>query len=385
MKPTVCMLLIAFASAPAVHSQDVRETSRYSKSLQLQSVIDKYSGRELPGVSVAVYTEDEGWWTGSGGYAKVESQTPMRSDHLQYIQSISKTYFAVAILKLREQGLINIDAPVVTYLPASIISGIRHIEKVTVRMLLNHTSGIAEYVSDPEYLKSVLLTPTSVSDMHTVIHVIDGDEPRFVPGTKYAYTNTNYLLLAMILQEITGDHARYIEKYIFTRLDLENTFYRNDKSYLEYRDLVDSYWDLLNTGHPANVSPMQKANVKSLMGDDGIVCTPEDVIKFFRGLFENKLIADTSVNLMKQWTVNDSGDSTYGLGLARIKFGDLIGFGHGGGGIGAGCIAVYFPERKAYIFLATNVGVIWDGLPAIKANELREEIWRIVCEKPTQL
>src|SRR5690349_13268969 len=140
---------------------DVELNNNYSKAAALQAAMDKNTAKDLPGMSVAVYSE-EGWWAGASGYAKLETKTPMTVCNLQYLQSVSKTFMAVAILQLHEEKKIMLDAPITKYLAAKHTRYIKDAAKITVRMLLNHTSGIAEYISHPKYVEYVLLQPTKV-------------------------------------------------------------------------------------------------------------------------------------------------------------------------------------------------------------------------------
>jgi D-alanyl-D-alanine carboxypeptidase len=204
--------------------------------------------------------------------------------------------------------------------------------------------------------------------------------PQFAPGSQYKYTNTNYLLLALIADSITGDHAVYIGENILKPLGLKNTHYRNDPGYLHYKNLVDSYWDVLNTGVPANVTQMQKANVASLKGDDGIVCTPIDAVLFLKGLMEGQLLKETSLELMQDWVQNKSGNPVYGMGLSYFAQGGLVGCGHGGGGIGAGCLLLYVPSKKTYVFIATNVGVLIEGRLPRKADAMKNKLLAVILE-----
>ncbi|RYE54083.1 MAG: class A beta-lactamase-related serine hydrolase [Sphingobacteriales bacterium] len=358
----------------------VKQGNIYSHGAQLQEVMDRFTVKDLPGISVAVYSAEEGWWTGSSGYSRTETKSKMTENNLQYIQSVSKTFMAVAILKLHEQGRIRLEEPMTKYLPGKYRSWIKNADRITVKMLLSHTSGIAEYVTDPEYIRTVLLTPLKVAVMSDVLQCLENEAPQFEPGERYLYTNTNFTLLALMADFITGDHASYITANIFKPLGLKNTYYRNDKIYLNNPRLVDSYWDLLNSGRPANVTPMQKANVAALIGDDGIICTPSDAVKFLAGLMEGRLLKDSSLALMKQWVRNSEGREVYGLGLIRFEFNGLVGYGHGGGGIGSGCALIYVPSKNTYVFLATNIGCVWDGTPAIKASEMRDELCKIIFQ-----
>ncbi|MEN0052885.1 MAG: serine hydrolase domain-containing protein [Mucilaginibacter sp.] len=257
--------------------------NNYAKSDSLHDIMKRYVKTGLPGIVMAVYSEKDGWWAGAEGYANIERKRPMENCDLQYLQSVSKTYMAVAIMQLKEAGKINLDAPIKKYLPAKYTGIVKNAAAITVRMLLNHTSGIPEYSTDPGFVAYVMEHPAHKLTTEFVIGTIKGKEPMFAPGSKHVYCNTNYELLAVIADAITGDHAAYIAKHIFEKLGLRNTFYRNDPDYLHYPNLTDSYWDVLNTGKPANISAIQRANVASYIGDDGIVCTPVDAVKFLKG------------------------------------------------------------------------------------------------------
>ena len=372
-------VLISF-SWTMEQGEDIKINSQYSKAAAVQSIMKQYTDEGLPGAAIAIYSEKEGWWAHAEGFAKMEDKTPMTANHLQYLQSVSKTYMATAILKLHEQDKIDLDAPMTAYLSSADTQSINNAGDITVRMLLNHTSGVPEYNSDPEYVSLVIQHPLIVHKIEDCLKYLADDSPQFPPGSRYKYTNTNYLLLAMIADALTGDHSLYIAENILKPLGLKNTYYRNDPDYLNYEKLVDSYWDVLNTGFPANITQMQRANVASLKGDDGIVCTPTDAVLFLKGLMEGRLLKESSLELMKSWVNNESGNPVYGMGLSYFAQGEIIGYGHGGGGIGAGCLLLYVPSKKTYVFIATNVGVLITGRLSYKADAMKNKILAAVLQ-----
>jgi len=383
MKPyfllSSCLIFHIFCPAqntgsPTELHSGIKINSGYSKASAIQSIMDRYTKKELPGIAIAVYTEAEGWWSGASGFSKTETKKPMTIDNLQYLQSVAKTYMAIAALKMYEEGKLDLDAPISKYLPKKYLDILKNDDKITVRMLLNHTSGIPEYNSDPEYTSMVILNPTKIIKMEEAMKCLKDEEPQFEPGSKYRYTNTNYYLLTVIGDVITGDHAKYIDQKILQPLQLKNTFYHHSKGYLEYPELPDSYWDILGTGRPANITRMQIANVASMSGDDGMVATPIDAVKFLKGLMEGKLVKESSMSQMQQWVKNESGRPVYGLGLIRFEEGGVIGFGHGGGGLGAGCLLLTIPATRMYVFLATNIGVVIDGPAGAKVDSMKNEI-----------
>lgn len=337
----------------------------FSKAIELQRVLNELVTKGVPGTATAVYT-NEGWWAGSSGLAKIETGTHVELCHLQYLQSVAKTYMAVAILKLHEQGRINLQAPIDQYLPKKYLQYIPNGATITVNMLLNHTSGIPEYNSQPDYVSKLLSHPDYIFCSEEYLKFIENKPQDFKPGSRYSYRNTNYLLLALIADAITGDHAAYMKQEIFEPLALTNTFYRHDASYPNYPDLVNGYWDRYSNGTIENVSRMQLNNVTSLIGDDGIVATPTDAVKFLKGLMEGAILSQASLELMKTWVNDKTGKPTYGLGLDHAIFQGQIAYGHSGGGLGAGCQLYYFPEKNIVVFIGINLGTVTDG-PILEA------------------
>lgn len=378
--PAITLMISSICNAqPAKKQTSVCEpvvaiNPNYSKAAAFDSILERYTTNLLPGALVAIYSEKEGWWAGAKGYANLEKKIPMQNCHLQYLQSISKTYMAVEILQLKEQGRIDLDAPMTKYLPARYSKYIKDAGKMTVRMLLNQTSGVPEYNQNPEFVSQVVLHPLENFTSEECLKAIDGKELQFAPGSKYLYTNTNYLLLSLIGDAITGDHAAFIRKNIFERLGLNDSYYGKGHDYLKGLNLPESYWDVFNAGVPVNVTPFQQVTVVSSKGDDGIVCSTTDAVKFLKGLMEGKLLNAESMKEMLDFVKDEKGNKRYGMGVIYFDLGGMPAYGHGGGGVGAGCGLLYIPSHKVYVFLSTNLGCFVDSKLSEKAGEMRDVI-----------
>lgn len=331
----------------------------------------------VPGCALAIHT-DEGLWTMAEGLACIESNTPMQACHLQYLQSISKTYMAVAVLKLYEQGKIDLDAPMARYLPEKYNGLIPHAETISVRMLLNHTSGIPEYNFAPAYVSYLLQHPDHVFTADDYLGYVAGEPLDFEPGSRYSYRNTNYVLLALMVDAITGDHARFISENIFAPLGLTQTFYRHEKGYLTYPYIVNTYWDRYSDGILENVSQMQRTNVSTLIGDDGIVTTPADAVLFMTTLMDGRMIKAPTLEQMQSWVKDKEGKPRYGLGLGYHTIQDQVAYGHSGGGIGAGCELHYFPEKDVCIFVAINIGTVTESPLHEAAAKARDRLYAVL-------
>ncbi len=355
----------------------------YSKAAIIEGALQQLANEGVPGAAIAVYSR-EGWWTTSAGLSRIEDKTPMQMNHLQYLQSASKTFMAVGILKLYEQGKIDLEAPMTKYLPEKLSQYIPGAEKITVHMLMNHTSGIREYNSEPAYVTQLLQHPDYPFTPEEYLKYIGGKPMNFAPGSKYSYRNTNYLILALMADAITGDHRKFLSETIMKPLGLTDTYYQGDPGYLNYPNLVNSYWDRHSDGVLENATVLQRNNVAALIGDDGVVATPVDAVKFLRGLLEGKLLKPATMELMKTWAMDSKGNPTYGLGLDYTKFGEHVAYGHSGGGLGAGCQLYYIVDAEVYFFVGINLGTVTDSPLHEGVSKTLDEIHKALSDGVTK-
>ena len=377
----IMILSLTFAQEKSTCNSSNSDASnlKYSK---VKEKMEELVNLGIPGVVAGVKRNDVAWYS-AAGFARLENQTPMNSCHLQYLQSISKTYLATSILMLKDQGKLDLDQPISTYLPSDLAALITQSEQMTVRMLLNHTSGIPEYNYLPEYITVLLQDPDYPFTPRDYMELIKGKEPDFPPGSKYSYRNSGYVLLALMMDHLTGDHARFIRENIFEKLELKNTFYRESTDYLEKPELVDGYWDRYSNGIVENSSYLQKQNVKKMIGDDGIITTAEDGIHFLEALMTGKLISPELLTEMKTWVSDSKSNPQYGLGLDLTSLGGKEAIGHSGGGLGAGSQLYYFPEQKTYIFLAINLATVTGSPIHTQAEKIVNQLYlEILKDRP---
>lgn len=384
MKIRIAVILSVIALAgqtvPQPQPSPVKLNHAYSKAAAVRAVMEKYVQMGLPGVAIAVHTEKEGWWAEAVGCSRTEDKTPMRPEHMHYLQSVAKTFMATVILQLAEAGKLGLDDPISRHLPAWAAGYLKNPGDITVRMLLNHTSGIPEYNFRPEFVSRVILHPLETLSVRENLSYIRNEPPVFPPGSRYAYTNANFEFLSLIADVLTGDHVAYMNDHIFKPLGMTQTRYLRSPADLSGLAVVDSYWDVVGTGEPANITAMQKANVASMKGDDGIVCAPVDAVRFIVGLMEGKLLTVRSLEMMMTTVKNDKGEPVYGLGLSYLQAGGIEAWGHGGGGIGAGCVLLYIPAAKTGLFLATNLGVLLETPLTRKADPMKLEILAAILQ-----
>ncbi|MEM7379986.1 MAG: serine hydrolase domain-containing protein [Bacteroidota bacterium] len=350
----------------------------------IKEIFKKYTALGIPGLALTVYNPGTGYWSHTEGYANLEEKKALGPDHRYYLQSVSKTYMAVVILKLYEKGKIELDDPILNYLDIAWLKNMQGSEKITVRMLLNHTSGLPEYSTDPKLVSRIVQDPLTVLSVSELLSYNKGKQLEFKPGSRYTYRNTNYELLSLIADKVTGDHIAYMQKVIFKKLGLKNTLYLTPQNHTQDLKLVSSYWDVLLESLPADISKLQRANVASMRGDDGMITSTREAVDFLKGLVEGKLLKPKTLELMQEWVLNEQGERRYGLGVTYYDLDVTFGIGHSGGGIGAGCVLMYLPELDSILFLATNFNTMMESPIRKKAENLQMEVLQALFADPSE-
>jgi D-alanyl-D-alanine carboxypeptidase len=273
----------------------------------------------------------------AAGVNDLETNMPAGAQQSYEIGSQTKLMTSVAILQLAEQGKIDLDAKAADYLSAATIEGIANSDTVTVRQLLNMTSGIENYteVRDadgiPLFVKALLENPDQVFGPQQALELARGLPAISAPGTEYFYTNTNYLLLGQIIEQQTGkEFFEVLKAGIFDPAGMAQTVRQ-----LGTDDPRLSSYTADPSGQLVDVTRAQW----ELRGEAGIASTTADMVRFMQALFVDKtLLNDASLAQMEQVVptgANEVIDTGFGLGLVKFGFvgGDTY-YGFTGGTLG---------------------------------------------------
>jgi D-alanyl-D-alanine carboxypeptidase len=355
-------------------------SSSNSKNAIYQALLDKYVKKGLPGLIVLIKTPDKGLWIGASGYARAEDKTPMRKCNIVYSASIGKTFCAAAILKLAEEGKLNINDKINKYLPATICDKIPNGNSATIKNLLGHKAGIPNFEDNPQFIADFLNNPFAITADDLLKYEYE-KKALFQPGEGYEYSSTGYELMTRIIDKVTAEnHSKYYTSHIFNLLGLRNTYYKNEADFPKPAGLVNSYFDRLGDERIENISDANNYMTKIFTGSDGIMASIYDYYLFMEGLTKGGLVNSQSYNEMCEWK-NTAANSTnkYGLGLQKIAtpYGDKIG--HRGRAVGAGIDMFFFPEKNTTIVSATNLGTFLNTKLTKKySTEFQDELLDIV-------
>lgn len=351
-------MLAGCAKDPIGKSSDCTAGSvpSHPKAAAYQAVIDKYVAKGLPGISILI-RDGKGTWTGGAGKADIAAGIAMKPCTVSKGASTTKTFIAVLAMLMAEEGKLGLDDKISKYLPSDVTDHVKNAGDVTVRMLLNHTSGIYDVIDDNGFYLAVLNDPPHNWTSAELIRYVYGDEPVFAPGTDVEYSNTNFLLLAMILDKVTGgDHSKALRTKVLDPLGLNDTYYYWHEALPAA--VAQGYFDFYNNGTILNIT---NYNTGSGNGYGGIYSTVYDLQTFIEALVKNRTILSSSS--MDQMLTFTKEDETYnranGLGIFKDfleRAPDQYGLGHRGRDLGYTADMYWFPNQDYTVTYLINYG-----------------------------
>lgn len=326
---------------------------------RLQRIVERAVDRHKPGYPGAllyVTAPELGVWSGAAGTANVKTGEAMRPDSKFGIGSITKPFVAAVVLQLVEEGVLSLDDTLPEVLPEETAAKFPDSDRITVRMLLNHTSGIAEWVSQTTH-EATAADPSTIWDIETVLDLAVAQAPYFPPGEGYMYSNTDYTLLGMIIEQATGQSWReQVRSRILEPLGMDDTVVRDPGDTSMPAGHAHGYADL---GSGAVDITYADPSMAGAAGGNAIVSTTADLARFLDavlagGLFQNPVTLD------EMMTFVDAPDEHgfpywYGLGLERYIFPEGITvIGHAGGAVGYGSVMYRSPDYGITIVASGN-------------------------------
>ena len=304
-------------------------------------------------------------WSGAAGIASQNGQVPMTKDTPIFIASITKLYTATVIMRLYEKGAISLDDPMSKYLSEGLIRGI-HVYKgrdysheITIKQLLSHSSGIADYYMEkPKGGKSLfeifLEKPERPWTVDEAIERARRDlKPNFAPGTGTSYSDTNFALLGKVVEVVTGKPLHIVyEEFFFRPLGLKHTWLigRSEPQLPPAAATADVFYKDIN------INKIRSNG--SYWADGGIVSTAEEMIIFLKALKEGRIVSEDTLKLMHNWHKLQF-PFQYGFGTRYFKLPPLISkvmkvsplWGHSGS---TGSFLYYSEDKDLYMAGSIN-------------------------------
>ncbi|MCL6258469.1 beta-lactamase family protein [Aquiflexum sp. TKW24L] len=266
------------------------------------------------------------------GFADVEGNVAATSSTKYRVGSISKMFTSALILKAVEEGKISLDQKIDKFFPE-----IENASDISISQLMNHRSGIHSFTSNPDYLT----WNTQNKSRKGLYDIIKEGGSDFEPDSKADYSNSNYVLLTWVLEDIyMQPFPSLLKKYITEPLGLKDT-------YVGQKTVISSN-ESYSYKYAGEWQKETETDMSIPLGAGAIVSTTGDLTRFIEGLFAGKIISLSSLELMKEMKDN------FGRGMFIIPFYDKASFGHTGGIDEFKSMLSYFPEEKLAFAMAVN-------------------------------
>ncbi len=333
------------ASCRACEAQDL--------AVRFQSLLDAAVADGLPGVSLRIAGAGIDF-LGAAGVADLVSGEPLTPAHTLYTASLGKTFTATVALQLCEEGLLDLDSPIERWLAQDLADRIPLSETITLRHLLSHTAGLVDYLNDRKPWRSAFVRDPRRRWSHAdVVRYIVHEPLLFEPGSDFHYSNSNYILVGLIIERVTGRPlGELVRERITGPLKLKHTFNgaagRQGRAHGYVRRhgrLIDTYPWYSHYG----------------LADSGMNSTPADLARFIVSLFNSDLLlSEAAVEQLLHPSKLGHPPSDYGLGIyvQRNPWGlGRTWYAHDGIDPGYQADMMYLPELDLAIAIAANASM----------------------------
>jgi D-alanyl-D-alanine carboxypeptidase len=347
------VLLVLFPGCSETAQETLSPLPPPPVALALQGIIDDgIANTTNLGIAIEIVTPQ--WsWSSAAGFAALDPEEEAAADMFTRIASVTKTYTAAAIMKLVQDGTIALDDLLATHLPEKYASRLTNADIITIRETLQHTAGI------PDYDEAALITQQMAdpdTPMPTEVAVYQGLDAGslFTPGTSWEYTNVGYLLLASVIDTVSGQlYEEMIRSLVIDTLGLSRTIMPTDPPVSKMPDpYMHCLFDPNNEGSYTDFSTMY---IEWDRGAGDIISAMGDLNDFHRALRKGQIVGATQFEAMRQFRPIDA-KTGYGFAYERIHI-DSLGItieGHNGSYPGATTWMAYWVEGDTYISFNLN-------------------------------
>ncbi|MFE4059365.1 serine hydrolase domain-containing protein [Streptomyces sp. NPDC059096] len=319
----VCATMLTLA-APAAHARTAEDD--HTATLAALKAFQASAG---PGAAIHAGGPGESW-TLSAGTGTINSDRPIRSDEHFRIGSQTKTFTAVVLLQLVDEGKVSLDAPIADYLPDVVTGNGYDGTRITVRQLLQHTSGLAAYTAHPVIDKPES-NPDGTYELAKLVRKGLSYAPVSAPGAGFTYSNTNYLILGMLIEKVTGQLVHEtVTSRVIEPLGLGRTVFPAPGDRALPTPAVNGYRGL-RVGSFYSWTPALTYDPSLFSSAGAMISTLQDLTTFYQALVAGKVVSASGLAEMQKVREASPGVS-FGLGIGRKELScGIVAWGHSGG------------------------------------------------------
>jgi D-alanyl-D-alanine carboxypeptidase len=352
-------LVVATLVAAAVAASPA--AGRAAPRAELQRAVDALAAAGAPG-AVALVRDDDRIIRVASGYGNLAKRTPLRARDRFRVGSSTKSFVAAAVLQLAGEGKLALDDSVERWLPGLVPNG----GQITIRQLLNHTSGLADYApeEDETFIRRVLANRRKTWQPRELVAIATARQPLFAPGARWSYSNTGWILLGLIVEAASGNPLEAeLQERIFAPLRLRAT------SFGTKARIAGRYAHGYSRVGARRRFDISVFNQSWAWAAGAIVSTTHDLARFYRALLDGRVLHPDLLAEMKTTVPTPSPVQRYGLGLIRTRLPCGVFWGHGGETLGYQSFADSRADGKRQLMIAVNADQSLLGPRAQRALE----------------
>lgn len=339
----------------------------------IDSIFIEWNKADVPGCILGIIQDGKLIYAKGYGMANMEYEIPNSANSVFRIGSTSKQFTAACIVLLAEKGQLNLDNKLDHYFP----DFPKYANSISIRNLLNHTSGIRDYLT-LSYLKG-FGDDDYYKDEDVMNWLVNQSDLNFKPGEEYLYSNSGYWLLGQIVKKVSEKNmAEFAQEELFEPLGMSDTHFHNDHTQI-VKNRASGYVPSGNDSYKISMTTLD------MIGDGGIFTTINDIKKWDDAYYSSSVLSREFWNMMTQQGVLNNGEVIdYASGLRISEYKGLKTIRHGGAFVGFRAELLRFPEHHFSIAIFANRG---DANPSSMANQVADIMLKesfIAAEVPGQ-
>jgi len=315
---------------------------------EIDEIFDSFITDDSPGGAVIVIEEGKVIYKAAYGLADIKKKTPLNTKNIFHLGSTGKQFTALAVMMLAEKGKLKYDDPVGKYLPQLNRFG----NKLTVRRMLHHTSGIPDYTTDDKLCEDLFKISGKPANKDALALLAKEGKLLFTPGERFEYSNTGYDMLGSLVEKLSGQtFPVFMEKHVFGPLGMKNTFSLPHPSRKKDSKIARSY-----EMEDGKIEIYDSDPMDDLVGSGSIYSTVEDMYFYDQALYTDKLVKQsTFAEALKPAKLNNGSNTDYGFGweVGKTESGEKY-MKHDGAWLGFISYYVRFPKERLSVIILLN-------------------------------
>ncbi|MFO7769240.1 MAG: serine hydrolase domain-containing protein [bacterium] len=350
----------------------------------------------LPGISAAIGTGDTLTWAGTAGWSDLPGRVPVEPGDRFGVGSITKTMAARVVLQLVEEGVLDLEKTPTDYLDLEVVRRVPNTGKATLRQLINHQSGIPTWEFQPDWIRKGRGAEMDLGrtwGKTETLHYCTADllPATNEPGERYSYSNTNYTILGLIIEAVTGNEAcEEIRRRVLEPLGMRDTFLESFEEvpggYVGHYHYATPRFQETAGVHPAfrEIRPLLVESTKGNLSPEwtagGMVSSAGDLVRWARAIRDGELLGPAMQEEVFTWYPPDEDRRPgyrylQGIAWTGDLHGGLDAYGHSGGTLGFTAYMYWFEGTDIIVVMLTNAGGMHSGLSPGPPGLFFRQVW----------